>query len=485
MRPDFITWATSKGGIYLPDKKKPTLATWQPYQVDILRHIFPPGEDRLPYSTIIWSEIKKSGKTLLAAGVQLYFGLFVDVPGEQYVLANDLEGASDRTFMAIRRSLMHATDMGAFKKTDWKIVGTKILFPPIGTEIKALANDYKGGAGGNQSLASIDEVWGFTKQSDLGLLTEFAPVPTRENSMVFYTGYQGYEGESNYWHDLIDGVLEHGHPVEALRHLDNGDGEPACWEDGRTFLLWSHIGRHPWHTPEYLAERKARMPLSEYLRVWENRRVKNVNTLCTEDQWDKLYSADLRALHTDDKRRIVLGADAATKSDCCALVGTTWNAETSKVEQLYSRIWQPEARVPLNLTETIGPEIVRLHREYKIEAVYYDPYQMAAIAEMCRKAGVNMVEFPQTAQRIKSDTHLRDLITGNNLLHYGDEELKTHVTNAVAKVQGERGIRIFKEASSRKVDGAVALGMAALGAVEELARGGKGMTVTENPFFME
>lgn len=52
-RPDFIRWATSTKGVYLPDKSTPILATWQPYQVDILRHIFPAGTARLPYSRII------------------------------------------------------------------------------------------------------------------------------------------------------------------------------------------------------------------------------------------------------------------------------------------------------------------------------------------------------------------------------------------------------------------------------------------------
>src|SRR6266576_732113 len=90
-RPSFVEWATSKGGVYVHDKKKPTLATWQPYQVDILNHIFPGGDNPLPYSRVIWSDVKKAGKSELAYGVQVWFALFVDVPGEQYVLANDFE----------------------------------------------------------------------------------------------------------------------------------------------------------------------------------------------------------------------------------------------------------------------------------------------------------------------------------------------------------------------------------------------------------
>ena len=155
------------------------------------------------------------------------------------------------------------------------------------------------------------------------------------------------------------------------------------------------------------------------------------------------------------------------------------------MEQVWSQIWRPDDDRPLKLTETVGPAIVALHRKYKVKAVYYDPFQMAAIAEMCQKAGVKMVEFPQTSRRLESDKYLHDLLWGGNLAHYGDPTLKEHVTNAMTK-ETERGLRIVKELSSRKVDGAVALAMACLGALEVLA-GGAGREIeilAENPFYL-
>lgn len=485
MRPDFITWALSKGGIYLPDKLKPTLATWQPYQIDILRYLFPAGDGQLRFSRIIWSEPKKSGKTLLAAALHLYFGLFVDVPGEQYVLANDLEGASDRTWQAIKRSLDRASQVTnpVIRDGDYRVVGTQIHLKN-GTIIKALANDYKGGAGGNQSLATIDEVWGFTRPNDLGLLTEFAPVPTRENSTAFYTGYQGYEnGGSNYWHTMIDTVVDNGTPIPELAHLDDGDGKPSCYALGRTFLFYSHKTRQPWHTPEYLQDQKSTTPLNEYLRVWENRRTKNSSALTSKEQWENLYDPSLRELHLDDDRVVVFGVDAATKSDCAAIVGTTWNAEKKRIDVVYVKIWTPELGTPLKLTQTIGPEIVRLDEEYHALGFGFDPFQMVAIAELCRQKDIEMIEFPQNARRIQSDTHLRELIIGNNLAHTGNPELAQHIANAVTR-SNERGVRIDKEGNSQKVDAAVALSMSALLLIELLRESTKGkMSADTNPFY--
>jgi phage terminase large subunit-like protein len=178
----------------------------------------------------------------------------------------------------------------------------------------------------------------------------------------------------------------------------------------------------------------------------------------------------------------VLAADGATKRDCTALVGCTWNAEKRRVEVVYCRVWRPDNGQPLSLTETVGPEIVRLQQTYKVAGVYYDPFQMQAIAELCRKAGVVMVEFPQTSRRVQSDTYLHQLLWGGNLAHYGDPVLREHVTSALTK-QSERGQRIVKELTTSKVDGAVALAMAALGANELLTQGLGYMTTRENPFY--
>jgi hypothetical protein len=479
MRPSFLDWAESSGGLYLFDKKVPTLAVWPPYFREILNHLFPGGDGLLPYNQICWSTVKKSGKSELAAGLHIWFALYVDIPGEQYVIANDFEGAKARVFKAIEGALQKNPHL--HEKDHWEVSRNEIRFDN-GSLIRAIPVDFRGEAGGNQSFVSVDEPWGIIQEGGIKMMSEFVPVPTREFSTIFYAGYQGFKKQSDFWHNLLDVARVQGEPVPELAHLEDGDGQPACWHSDRLFVLWDHVGRMPWHTPGYLNQRKATAySLGEYLRMWENRRTDATDAFCTPEQWDKLYDPLLRALHTGDERPIVLAADAATKSDCTALVGTTFNAVTQKVEVVYCQVWRP-LEGPIKLTETVGPEIVRLHREHKVLAVVFDPFQMAAIGEMCARAGVRMVEFPQTARRIEADTHLRQLIIGGNLAHYGDETLKAHVTNAAAR-ESERGLRLVKELSSAKIDAAVALSMSALAAVERLARGKVRLATQENPFY--
>ncbi len=483
-RPDFVAWATSRGGLYLEDKEEPTLGRWQHYQRDILRHLFPAGKEQLPYSTIIWSDIKKSCKTELAAALHMYFALFVDIPGEQYCLANDFEGAKSRVWNCIVASLTKNPELTEGK--DWQVVGNSIIFSN-NSKIKAIASDYKGEAGANLSFAAVDEPWGVISPQAQRLMTEFNPVPTRPNSTVFYTGYQGWEKESVFWHTMIDNVLERnegGEPVPELAHIEDGDGKPACWRNGRTFLLWNHQPLQPWHTKEFMAEqrKKFRGRMNEYYRTWENRRVTSTEAYCTEEQWDKLYDPGLRALHPGDRRPVILAADAATKKDCSAVVGVTWNSELQRVDVVSCKIWIPEPGAPVLLTKTVGPHIVEMHRQYRIVKCTFDFFQMAAIAEMCSAAGVKMEEFPQTSQRTECDTLLHEYIWGGNIAHYGDQALKDHVTNAVAR-SDPRGMRIVKELSARKIDAAVALAMATLKASQDLPRGTARMSMARNPFY--
>ena len=66
-----------------------------PFQEEILRLAFAfDGNGRLPYDTILYSTIKKSGKSALGAIVSLYWALVEKAPNEILLLANDLEEIS-------------------------------------------------------------------------------------------------------------------------------------------------------------------------------------------------------------------------------------------------------------------------------------------------------------------------------------------------------------------------------------------------------
>ena len=117
----------------------------------------------------------------------------------------------------------------------------------------------------------------------------------------------------------------------------------------------------------------------------------------------------------------------------------------------------------MDLDETIGAEILRLHRENKVKEVRFDPWQFASIANRLQKAGVNVVEMPQTAQRTEADQALYDGITSGAFAIFHSPALRESVRKAAAK-ESVRGFRMEKRPGD---DLAVALSMAHYGAVQQ------------------
>jgi hypothetical protein len=161
-----------------------------------------------------------------------------------------------------------------------------------------------------------------------------------------------------------------------------------------------------------------------------------------------------------------VGIDAAIKRDSAAIVATTWDYPSKKVRLVYHRVFQPTPEQPLDLEETLEATALELNERFNLKEVRYDPYQFHRSATTLAKAGVPMVEFPQSTPNLTAASqNLYELIKGGNLLVYPDEAMRLSVQRAVA-LETTRGWRITKEKSSHKIDVVVALAQAALGAVE-------------------
>ncbi len=165
----------------------------------------------------------------------------------------------------------------------------------------------------------------------------------------------------------------------------------------------------------------------------------------------------------------VIALDAATGSenpgyvaDCFALIMVTRHPNRKQdVIIRYCGIWEPPAGGLLDFAP-IEDEIRRLCREFSILEVAYDPYQLHDMAMRLKNAQIaNFQPFSQQKDRLQSDKQLQDLIMSRRIAHDGNPLLSKHIDNANIKKYGEDGIRIVKRAPSQKVDGAVALSMAA------------------------
>jgi len=463
--PDIVTWAESEAGFYLAETQRPIRLA--PHQADILRHVFTKRADgRFPYETVVLSSPKKSGKTTIGALVSLWFALFVDPPNELYILANSLEQSIGRSFKDLGAAVRHNPVLK--HRTTSR---SKDISLDNGTAIMALSSDYAGAAGSRHGLTLWDELWAYTTENSRRLWDELTPVPTKQNSLRLVVTYAGFEGESSLLEELYKRGLA-GDPVPELAHIDNGRGEPACRAGGRTFVYWDHqLKAHPGLTvtpEEYHEQQRQDLRPGAFARMHLNEWASSIDRFVAAEEWAACYSPEVVGLGPGDDRRAVFGADASTSRDLTALVGVVRNYKTGKAEVVYSRVWKPKSdqrrrgKPTIDLEQTIGAEIKRLHQAGQVATVFYDPYQLHSIALGLSSARVPMRELPQTNQRTQADQALYDAIVSGAMAHYDDPTLSAHVTNAVAK-ETARGYRLTKEKTTKHIDAAVALSMAHFG----------------------
>jgi hypothetical protein len=449
-----VAWAEHRFGWIGTDGEPITLTDWQ--RAALLAW----WEHREGVTTFAVSNVKKTGKTFVDAVLTAW--RWLALPGEHFCAANDLDQSAGRQFAEIaamcKRHPLLKQHVTATK--------TKLTFEPTGSTLEALATDYAGAAGSNHLTASHTEAWAIIYEGGIRLWEELTPPPGRFYGLPplrIADSYAGWEGESETWHKLVDRGLA-GELVS--------DGWPIYRNGG---LLMFHIAGEEAQarcfrgTPEdreaYYTEQRETLRAGSFARLHLNQRSSGESRFVDIALWDALVNPECRPIAPGDDRPLWLGADAGTKRDSVALVGCTWNREIERVELAYVREWKPALLERLaggvDLDETIGKEILKLHKENYVRECRFDPWQFASIANRLEKAGVKVIEMPQSAQRTEADQALYDGITSGAFATFNSPALRESVRRAAAKA-GVRGFRMEKRPGD---DLAVALSMAHFGAL--------------------
>lgn len=408
------------------------------------------------WDTFIFSTIKKSGKTLINALIELWWA-FTHPNDEILCLANDQEQSIGR---------VHKVAAGLIKQNPLLSAEAQVLSATIrfsnGTISNALTNEATTAAGANQGLSSWDELWGFQSERGLRLWEELTPLPNKP-SVRMVTTYAGWEGESQLLWDLYlkgvgkdehkDGEAERVH--RSLPVYINKMAKILCY--------WDHEPRLPWQTQAYYDSQKRTLRPNTYARLHENRWTSPESTFITAEQWDACVDETRSPILANSAR--ILGVDIGVKSDNAAVVEVS-PITGGKIIILNHRVWRPTKNVPVNLAE-VQEYIEQVARTNMLLKLLADPYQaMQMIQALHRKLGDIVVqEYPQTITNttVMGET-LFDLVKNRTLVSYPSAELKQHATNAIG-IETERGVRMVKKKSAWKIDLAVALSMACVGAV--------------------
>jgi phage terminase large subunit-like protein len=415
-----------------------------PAERSFLAHAFKTGPDgRLLYPELLFAAPKKSGKTTLSAIVTLtmvilYGGRFA----EAICCANDYEQAASRVFQQIRRIV----ECSPLLRAEAKITADRIVV--AGATIIAIPANYASAAGANPVISVFDELWGFVSESARRLFDELVPPPTRKVACRLVMTYAGFSSESV----LLEELHKRGTSQPLVGpSLHAGDG---------ILCAWHHEPIAPWQTVEWVEQMRRSLRPNQFLRMIENRFVTSESSFIDLASWDSCVDHARSRAVSDRSLPVWVGVDASVKHDSTAIVAVTWDAMTQRVVLVWHRVFQPSPTDPLDFESSIEQSLYELSRNFRVVEVRFDPYQMAASSQRLTRAGVPMVEYPQTqASLTAASQNLFELVTGRNFVAYADAPMRLAVSRAVA-LETARGWRIAKEKQSHKIDVVVALAMA-------------------------
>lgn len=139
------------------------------YQKDILNHVLTPDAESglFPYTTIVWSQPKKHGKTQIAGCVAAWYGVNVEAPNVILTMASNQEQSAGLIFNSMVPSIYALG--GKVPPSAHALPEVRL---PNGTTMKAIPNNYAGQAGGNYGLTLWSELWTFKSDRDRRLWDE-------------------------------------------------------------------------------------------------------------------------------------------------------------------------------------------------------------------------------------------------------------------------------------------------------------------------
>lgn len=421
-----------------------------PYQEACLREALRVDDQGLfIYSIVLWSDIKKSIKSTLAAAVVLWRAYHTEW-GQLLIVANDLKQADSRVGYYLRRAI----ELHPIMRDEIKVRNYHIKLPNQ-TTIEAIPIDPTGEAGSNADMVAFSELWGAHQTAQKRMWTETTLPPQKfGRSQRWIESYAGFDGESELLENLYDSGVKHGRQLQIDGAPD--DLEVFANNDARLFTLWNTKPRLPWQTPAYYAQEEAILTPDEFARVHRNQWARGQEAFVPPEWWDACGKEPFDDIRPDEP--VILSADAGVVSDCFAVVLVTRRGE--KVQTHYARKWQPDGKL-LDF-RPIEAEIRRLINTYNVIEVTYDEYQLVDMMGRIRaEEAVKVRKFPQDAPRAVADKRLYDLIRERRIQHKGDTDLREHVLAANRKPADENKLRLIKRSPNDKIDLTVALSMAA------------------------
>lgn len=418
---------------------------------------------------------KKNGKTELAAALGVYHCVDDDETSARVICAAASEEQAGILYTAAQRICEWSPTLQRFSKPEQQYITFSTGKVP--SELKKVAAAAGTNDGKNLSATLIDELheWVAPKhRAVFTVLTQGGGARRQPINIMITTA--GSDFESTCYE-----LYEHGQMLVA------GDiSDPSfyfCWFEAPAD--WDYRDPKTWEraNPSYglvLHESFYRDIItkrseSEFCRYFLNRWMMSEEIWEAAQFWDELAGD----VEFDPELPVYVAIDVGRRHDTCAVISCQWTGEKLLVQTRfwinpYKRNDPAHDRWSLTIAE-VEQYLIDLFERYPEPAVIdedgyrepgpafaYDPHFFVRSAELLRDRRLNMIEFPQTDSRmVPASQNLFELVKTQALVHDGSRIMSNHMRSVVAK-QKERGWRISRpEGSSKPIDGAVALAMAA------------------------
>ena len=158
------------------------------------------------------------------------------------------------------------------------------------------------------------------------------------------------------------------------------------------------------------------------------------------------------------------GLDLGLKHDSTALVACGWDGDRIRVA--CHQIFVPKGGQTLDVESTAEAAVLSLRSRFALQSIFFDPWQGIALSQRLTRAGVGMIEWPQTLGNLSLMAgNLLELIKRQQIVCYPSDDLRQAIAKTVA-IESARGWRLGKAKQSDRVDPVIALAMGALACVQ-------------------
>ena len=472
-----------------------------PWQEQIIRDVFGTIKENgyRQFNTAFVEICKKAGKSELAAAVALYMLCADHEEGaEIYGCANDRQQAS--IVFDVARDMVAQSPILSERI---KVVESqkRLVYMPTRSIYQALSSEVASKYGYNVHACIFDELLGQSNRKLYETMTQGSGA-ARKQPLNFVITTAGSDKTSICYevHRKAMDILEGRKSDSTFYPVVYSAPETADWTDPE---VWKQANPSLGRTVdmEYYEQRcrsAQENPAEEiqfrqfHLCQWTNTSVRWMPM----DKWDEcgapVIPGDLEGCVC------YAGLDLSSTSDLTTLVLVFPPSDESEPYQILPFFWLPEETLPLRVRRDhvmydvwekqgflqttegnvvhygfIEKYICELGEKYNIREIAYDRWNATQMVQNLEDDGFTMIPFGQGFRDMSPPTkELMRLVLEHRLAHGGHPVLRWNMDNAFVRTDPAGNLKIDKQKSTEKVDGAVALVMALDRAMKNQNSGG-------------